>query len=81
MLAVPHANDQPDNAWRLTRLGLARTVYPGAYKAARVARELEQLLADPRYAARAGEVAAQVAQDPGLPLACDVIEAALLTPG
>lgn len=80
MLAVPHANDQPDNAWRLTRLGLARTVYPGSYKAARVARELEQLLADPRYAARAGEVAAQVAQDPGLPLACDVIEAALRTP-
>lgn len=80
MLAVPHANDQPDNAWRLTRMGLARTVYPRAYRAARVARELEQLLADPTYSTRAREVAARVAQDPGLPLACDVIDAALLAP-
>lgn len=77
MLAVPYANDQPDNAWRLTRMGVARTLYPQSYRARRVARELEALLRDAQYAARATEVAKRVADDPGLPVACDAIERAL----
>lgn len=79
-LAVPHANDQPDNAWRLTRLGVARALYPGRYRAGRVAREISTLLATPSYAKRAGEVADVVAHEPGAGAACGVIERALAAP-
>jgi len=46
MLVVPHSHDQPDNAFRVTNLGVARTVFPGAYRAPRVARDLGHLLGD-----------------------------------
>ncbi|WP_306522841.1 glycosyltransferase [Gemmatimonas sp.] len=76
-LAVPYANDQPDNAWRLERLAVARTVYPARYRAARVAAELRTLLGDPRYRRRAQEVAAVVNAEPGVTAACEVIERVL----
>jgi UDP:flavonoid glycosyltransferase YjiC (YdhE family) len=47
MLVVPFAHDQPDNAARVERLGVARVIYPTQYSAWRVHRELETLLADP----------------------------------
>ena len=34
MLVVPHAHDQPDNAARATRLGVARTVRQHSYRGA-----------------------------------------------
>ena len=37
MLVVPHAHDQPDNAHRLARLGIARVLWPRRYTPARVA--------------------------------------------
>ena len=49
MLVVPHSHDQPDNAYRVTRLGVARTLYPKRYTAARAAHELRRLLDDPAY--------------------------------
>lgn len=76
-LAVPHANDQPDNAWRLERLGVARTRYPQRYRARRVATDLRALLDDPRYRRRAGEIAAVVNAERGVDTACDVIERVL----
>jgi rhamnosyltransferase subunit B len=76
-LAVPYANDQPDNAWRLERLGVARTLYPTRYRGARVARELGQLLSTSSYATRAREVATVVNTERGAAAACDVIEAVL----
>ena len=36
-LIVPFAHDQPDNAFRVQQLGIARVVYPPRYRAARVA--------------------------------------------
>lgn len=80
-LAVPFANDQPDNAWRLTRLGVARTVYPARYRARRVADELSRLLAESSYAERARVLADVVACEPGVAAACDVIERVLGTAG
>lgn len=76
-LAVPYANDQPDNAWRLERLGVARTVYPSRYRARRVAQELRQLLGDGRYRARARELAQVVNDEHGVTAACAVIERVL----
>ncbi|HUE85246.1 MAG TPA: glycosyltransferase [Vicinamibacterales bacterium] len=73
MLVVPHSHDQPDNAARVTRLGVARTVYPRRYTVSRVARELRALL-EPHYAKRAGEVAAIVRAEDGPQRAADEIE-------
>lgn len=73
-LAVPFANDQPDNAWRLTRLGVARTVYPSRYTGRRAAEALRELLSDASYAARARDVADVVRAEDGVAAACDVVE-------
>jgi rhamnosyltransferase subunit B len=76
MLAVPHAHDQPDNALRLTRLGVARTLRPKRYKAARIAGELTRLL-EARYRQRAAEVADVVRNEGGAQSAAAAIEALL----
>jgi rhamnosyltransferase subunit B len=73
MLVVPHAHDQPDNAFRVSRLGVSRTVYPGQYKAGRVARELRHLLGGRRYAERAAEAARQVRAEGGAEAAADAL--------
>ena len=49
ILAVPFAHDQPDNAYRMERLGVARVVYPPQYRAQRVAQELRRLLDQAEY--------------------------------
>lgn len=77
MLAVPFAHDQPDNAHRAARLGVARTLYPSRYRAPRVAVELRALLDDPGYAARAAAVGARVRAEDGVAAACDALEALL----
>jgi rhamnosyltransferase subunit B len=76
-LAVPFANDQPDNAWRLTRMGVAKTVYPTQYRGTRVAATLQSLLSDGRLARRAREVAVAVNGEDGVTNACDRIDALL----
>jgi UDP:flavonoid glycosyltransferase YjiC (YdhE family) len=76
MLAVPHSHDQFDNAFRVTKLGVARTVFPKQPTAARVARELTLLL-DARYRQRAEEVAAVVRQEGGADAAAAAIETLL----
>jgi rhamnosyltransferase subunit B len=73
MLVVPHSHDQPDNAARATRIGVARTLYPRRYTAARAARELRRLLDDPACADRARRVAAIVAAEGGADAAADAI--------
>lgn len=76
-LAVPFANDQPDNAWRLTRLGVARTLYPTRYTGHRAAEHLRLLLSMPLYAQRARELAQVVQSENGVVQACDRIDAVL----
>jgi UDP:flavonoid glycosyltransferase YjiC (YdhE family) len=75
MLAVPYSHDQPDNAWRAQHLGMARTIYPGRYRAARVASMLSDLLHTPRYTHAAERVAREVRAESGVEVACDAIEA------
>lgn len=79
MLVVPHAHDQADNAFRVARLDVARTVLPRKYRGARVAKELERLLADRKYAACAAEVAASVRREGGAAAAAAAIEHACAT--
>jgi rhamnosyltransferase subunit B len=73
-LFVPFSHDQPDNAWRVTQLGMARMLTRGQYKAARVAKELNALLSDPSVAARAEEVGRIVRQEDGPRAASELIE-------
>jgi UDP:flavonoid glycosyltransferase YjiC (YdhE family) len=73
MIVVPHAHDQPDNAFRVKRLGVSRTIYPPRYKAAHVARELERALGD-GYRERAATVAATVRAEDGADAAAAAIE-------
>jgi UDP:flavonoid glycosyltransferase YjiC (YdhE family) len=77
MLVVPWSHDQPDNARRAVRLGVARVLSSGRYRADRAADALEELLEDPAYAARAAEVSAVVRTEDGVAAACDEIERAV----
>jgi rhamnosyltransferase subunit B len=73
MLVMPYAHDQPDNAARAVRLGVARQIGRAHYRASRVAAELRKLLDDPRYAARAAEVGRQIQGEQGVSAACNSI--------
>lgn len=73
-LTVPFANDQPDNAFRLTRLGVARTLYPSRYRGARVAAELQRLRETAGYTTRARALADIVQAEDGVATSCDAIE-------
>jgi hypothetical protein len=53
---LPYSHDQPDNAGRLSRLGVARTIARHRYPPARAAAELRNLLDNPVYRQRASEV-------------------------
>ena len=77
-LIVPHAHDQPDNAWRATRIGAARSVPARRYSARRAAAELDRLLTASRYATAAAEIGRCVRAEDGVATACEAIEAALV---
>lgn len=82
MLIVPWSHDQPDNAWRMTRLGVGRTVRRKQWTASRVCRELGELLGRPEcgperesgYTRRAEEIAVEVGREDGCRAACDALE-------
>ena len=74
MLIMPYSHDQPDNARRMSRLGVARVIQRSNYKPWRVARRVRAMLADPEYDARARVVAEEVAREDGVKTACDALE-------
>jgi UDP:flavonoid glycosyltransferase YjiC (YdhE family) len=74
MLVVPFAWDQPDNADRVRRLGVARTIPRRQYTPERAAQELQHLLNNPVYSQRATEVGRHVRQETGVEAACDALE-------
>lgn len=73
MLVVPFAHDQFDNAVRVQRLGIARTLYRSRYTARRAANALRRLLDDSACAARAGQVARAMAAEDGARSAAEAI--------
>jgi rhamnosyltransferase subunit B len=73
MLVMPYSHDQPDNAARVCRLGVARTISRERFTPDRATREIGRLLADPSYAARASEVGRLVRQEDGARAAADAI--------
>jgi UDP:flavonoid glycosyltransferase YjiC (YdhE family) len=77
MLVCPHAWDQPDNAGRVARLGISRTIPPSQYTPERVAAELHCLVEDPIYSKRSLEISEVLRKEDGVAASCDAIEALL----
>jgi MGT family glycosyltransferase len=73
-LVVPFNHDQPDNAFRIARLGTGRTISRARYRAANAARELDRLLTDKSYAQKAAAIGRQVQAEDGARTAADEIE-------
>lgn len=76
-VVVPFSHDQPDNASRLERLGISRTIPRARYSARRAAKVLAALLADREAADRAEAIGARVRAEDGVEAACVAIESLL----
>jgi UDP:flavonoid glycosyltransferase YjiC (YdhE family) len=77
MIVMPYAHDQPDNADRVARLGIARTLSRERYTPARAADALRRLLGNPSSTQRAAEVGKIVRQEDGIGAACTALEGVL----
>jgi UDP:flavonoid glycosyltransferase YjiC (YdhE family) len=75
MLIMPYSHDQPDNARRMRRLGVAKTIQRKHYKARGAAAKIQALLTNPSYREKAADAARIIAEENGLRSACDAIEA------
>lgn len=74
MIVMPYSHDQPDNARRVRRLGVAKVVQRKNYTAERAAKMLADLLSSSHYTERAVEVQRAMATEDGLKTACDSLE-------
>ncbi|MFN0101769.1 MAG: glycosyltransferase [Bryobacteraceae bacterium] len=74
MLVVPFGYDQPDNAARLVRLGVARTLGRTSYAVGRAASELSLLMSDSRYKTKARRIADRINSEDGVHATCDALE-------
>jgi rhamnosyltransferase subunit B len=74
MLIMPYSHDQPDNARRMRRLGVAKQIGKGNYTPAKVVKKLAAITGDLSLAARAAEVAGQLKSEDGVKTACDALE-------
>ncbi len=73
-LFMPYSHDQPDNAARCERLGVARIIARERYTAETAAKELRALLSDESYKTKALDAAKIVNSENGTLVACDAIE-------
>ena len=71
---MPMTFDQPDNAARLQRLGVARTLPPVRFSGATVARELAALLESATVASKCADVARRFDGIDPVGHTCEVIE-------
>jgi UDP:flavonoid glycosyltransferase YjiC (YdhE family) len=77
MLIVPFAHDQFDNAARIVRLGVGRTLARRRYSPATCAAALSALLADSATASASADSVARLRAESGVIGACDEIARAL----
>ncbi len=73
-LVVPFAHDQPDNADRLQRLGVAKVIPAGKYSTPRVAMLLRNLLGDPLIGDAAPQIRRKFDGLDAIGRTCDLIE-------
>ncbi len=77
MLIVPFAHDQFDNAARIVRLGVGRTLARRRFSPATCAATLSTLLADSATASASADIVTRLRAESGTHGACDEIERAL----
>ncbi len=73
MIVMPYSHDQPDNARRVTRLGVARVIPRRRFRAETAARELRELLSG-QYDAQARRIALEMSTEDGVRAACEALE-------
>jgi UDP:flavonoid glycosyltransferase YjiC (YdhE family) len=76
-IVMPYSHDQPDNAARCRRLGVAEIITRKEYNPETAAAALEKILSHPEYATKAAAVSEIVRSEHGTSAACDAIERAL----
>jgi rhamnosyltransferase subunit B len=74
-LTMPLAFDQPDNATRLSRLGVARWVRPKEFRGAQVASQLAALIDNEKVAADCRRWADEIRRRDALAATCTLLEA------
>ena len=72
-LVVHYGHDQPDNAARLVRLGMARSIPRELYNTNTAVHEIQLLLENKNYAERAVAIGVQVRNENGTARACDLL--------
>ncbi|MGB7207605.1 MAG: nucleotide disphospho-sugar-binding domain-containing protein [Pyrinomonadaceae bacterium] len=77
-LIMPYGHDQPDNAARCRRAGVAEIISRDSYNARTAAEALRPILSDPKYRANAVKLKQIVVSEHGSAAACDAIEGLLL---
>ena len=75
MLVMPYSHDQPDNARRVRRLGVARVIRRQIYTAEAAARQINVLLEKVSIRQRAARIGEQLHREDGVKAACDALEA------
>jgi UDP:flavonoid glycosyltransferase YjiC (YdhE family) len=74
MVIMPYSHDQPDNARRMKRLGVARVIQRASYKPWRVARTIKAILDEPAYEQNAWMAVRELAREDGVKTACNALE-------
>jgi UDP:flavonoid glycosyltransferase YjiC (YdhE family) len=74
MLIMPYSHDQPDNARRMKRLGVAEVIQKASYTPKKVTRKLQEILDKPELAQKATTIAEQMRGEDGVKTACDALE-------
>jgi UDP:flavonoid glycosyltransferase YjiC (YdhE family) len=73
-LVVPHAHDQPDNAARLGRLGVARTLEAARYRQRKIVPMLRELLENSEVRDRCAKTAKRFSNVNAISDTCDLLE-------
>ena len=74
MLVMPYSHDQPDNARRVRRLGVAKVIQRRHYRAETAAEMIREMLADATCTERAAAIGERLRSEDGLGSACSALE-------
>jgi rhamnosyltransferase subunit B len=80
-LIMPMAFDQPDNAARLEKLGVARQILPANFTGPSIAKLVKELQTNPSYRAAGTELAKRLDQGDALRISCEIVEGLLHSRG
>ena len=74
MLIMPYSHEQPDNARRMKRLGVARVIQRDDYTPAGVAAKVKAMLGDTSYQQQAQFAMQRLNREDGVKTACNALE-------